>query len=185
MARPQKHPLRELTEEERGWLERLRRAPSQPADQVARARELLAVAAGQTFTAAARAAGRRSGDAVAHLVVRFNAKGLDALAAGHGGGSAPQYGPAERERILAEFRRVPDRERDGTASWSMATLRRALQVAPNGLSAVSIDTIWKVLREAGYSWQRDRTWCATGTVRRKRKRGVVTVVDPDSAPKKS
>jgi hypothetical protein len=50
---------------------------------------------------------------------------------------------------------------------------------------VSRDAIWRVLRDAGYSWQRDRTWCATGTVRRKRKSGVVTMVDPDTTPKKT
>ena len=71
MARPQKHPLRALTEEEQEWLERLSRAQSQPSDQGARAKELLAVAAGQTCTDAAHAAGRRSGDAVAQLVARF------------------------------------------------------------------------------------------------------------------
>lgn len=185
MARPQKQPLRELSREERMWLERLSRAQSQPADQVARARELLAVAAGQTFTAAARAAGRRSGDAVAQLVARFNEKGLDALETGHGGGPGVKYGAAQRERILQEFRRPPDREQDGTAAWSVATLQRALATAPDGLPGVSMDTVWKVLRAAGYSWQRDRTWCNTGTVQRKRKAGVVTVADPDAAAKKS
>ena len=184
MTRQQKHPLRALTEEERSCLERLSRADGQPAGQVARAKEVLAVAAGQSFTDAAHAAGRRSGDAVAHLVARFNETGLEALVSGHGGAPPLKYGSLERERVLAEFRRTPDRERDGTATWSIATLRRALQAA-DGLAGVSSDTVWKVLREAGYSWQQDRTWCATGAVRRKRKRGVVLVVDPDTAPKKS
>ena len=44
-----------------------------------------------------------------------------------------------------------------------------------------------VLREAGYSYQRTRTWCPTGTAARKRKAGTVTVTvtDPDAGPKKS
>jgi len=41
------------------------RATSEPASPVARAKGLLVVANGATFTAAAQAAGRRSGDAVA------------------------------------------------------------------------------------------------------------------------
>jgi hypothetical protein len=50
---------------------------------------------------------------------------------------------------------------------------------------VSTATILQVLWEAGYSWQRSRTWCATGTAQRKRQDGtVVTVNDPEAAPKK-
>src|SRR5688500_16693057 len=98
MSRRKVDPLRVLTAEEVSALERMSRAPSQPAGQVARAKALLAVAAGQTYTEAAQVAGRRSGDAVSQLVARFNRTGLAALEAGHGGGPAPTYGPAERER---------------------------------------------------------------------------------------
>jgi hypothetical protein len=38
------------------------------------------VATGQTYTAAAHAADRRSGDAVSQLVTRFNQHGLAAIA---------------------------------------------------------------------------------------------------------
>lgn len=185
MARRQKEPLRPLTAAEQAELEYLSRAGSERADRVARAKALLAVAAQATFSAAARAAGRRSGDAVAHLVARFNQEGLAALETRHGGGPAVQYGPGERERILAEFRRSPDREGDGTATWSLSTLQRALRRAPEGLPRVSTWTILSTLWEAGYTWQRSRTWCATGKVRRQRKTGVVTVEDPDAVAKKS
>jgi hypothetical protein len=50
------------------------------------------------------------------------------------------YGPAERDRILAEFRRPPDRQRDGTATRSLNTLQRALRRAPDGLPKVSTYT---------------------------------------------
>src|SRR5437016_5430434 len=122
MARPPKAPLRPLTEAERAALDQIARAGSERADRVARAKALLA-----------RAAGRRSGDAVADLVGRFNAEGLAALAPRHGGGPPVVYDAARRERILREVRRAPDRERDGTATWSLATLRRALRAAPDGL----------------------------------------------------
>jgi transposase len=151
---------------------------------VAHAVALLAVAQGASYTAAARAAGRHSNDAVAHLVAHFNRHGLDAIEPAHGGGPRVQYGAAERERILAEWRRLPDRERDGTATWSLTTLQRALRRAPDGLPAVSTYTIWRVLHDAGVSWQRDRSWCQTGRARRRRKRGEVVVVDPDAAAKK-
>ena len=89
MTRRQKDPLRALTPEEQTTLERLSRSQSEPASHVARAKALLAVAAGQSYTAAAYAAGRRSGDAVAQLVTRFNQHGLVAIVPGHGGGSPP------------------------------------------------------------------------------------------------
>ena len=75
MCRPQKEPLRPLKEQERTELERLRRSQREPAVHVARAQALLAVAAGANFTAAAHAAGRRSGDGVAKLVARFQRAG--------------------------------------------------------------------------------------------------------------
>ncbi|MGB6846649.1 MAG: hypothetical protein WBG05_00425 [Thermoanaerobaculia bacterium] len=59
MTRRMKDPLRPLTDEEREVLEQISRARSEPASHVARAKALLAVADGQSYTAAARAAGRR------------------------------------------------------------------------------------------------------------------------------
>ena len=185
MTRRQKDPLRPLSEEERAALERLSRAQSEPASHVARARLVLAVAAGQSYAAAARGVGRRSGDAVARLVARFNREGLAAIAPGHGGGAAVVYGAAARARIRAEVRRAPDRDEDGTATWSLSTLCRALRRAPDGLPEVSEYTIWCVLRGAGRRWQRSRSWCETGVVVRKRKADPAVVTDPDTAPKKS
>ena len=182
---PQKEPLRPLTAAERLALEQVARARSEQADRVARARALLAVAAGKRFTEAAQAVGRRSGDAVAHLVSRFNTEGLAALDPRHGGGPPVVYDAAARERILREFRRAPDRERDGTATWSLTTLQRALRRAPDGLPTVSTVTILQTLWDAGYTWQHSRTWCRTGTVLRKRKSGTVEVTDPDATPKKN
>ncbi|HEY9662568.1 MAG TPA: hypothetical protein V6C65_29290 [Allocoleopsis sp.] len=72
MTRRQKHPLRVLTETEQQELERISRATSESVSRVARAKALLAVAQGHSYTAAAQTCGRRSGDAVAQLVERFN-----------------------------------------------------------------------------------------------------------------
>ena len=184
MPRPQKDPLRPLAPDEHAWLERLSRAHTEPAAQVARAKALLAVAAGARFTEAAHLAGRRSGDAVAHLVRRFNREGLAALAPGHGGGQPKRSTQVEQARILREAERVPDREQDRTATWSLVTLQRALRQAPDGLPGISTATIWSVLHDAGFRWGKDRSWCQTGTVIRKRKQGTVTVTDPDTTAKK-
>jgi transposase len=185
MTRHKVDPLRVLTDEEREVLSQIGRSTSAPASHVARAKALLAVADGKNYTEAAQAAGRRAGDAVAQLVSRFNQEGLAAVAPRHGGGSPPRYGASERERILREARRTPDRERDGTATWSLTTLQRALRQAPDGLPTVSTYTIGLVLHDAGFSWQASQSWCETGKVKRKRQSGVVVVTDPDAAPKKS
>lgn len=185
MTRPQKDPLRSLTEEERDVLEQIARSYSEPASHVARAKSLLAVADGKAYVEGARSAGRRSGKAVSQLVSRFNQEGLVAIEPRHGGGPQPLYGVAEQERILVEARRTPDREQDGTATWSLTTLQRALQDADDGLPEISTYTIWMTLHQAGWSWQQDRTWCDTGKVKRKRKAGIVEVVDPDTTPKKT
>jgi transposase len=184
MTLRQKEPLQVLSERERDELARISRSRSTPATMVARAKALLAVANGASYTQAAQQAGRRSGDAVSRLVQRFNGEGLDALEPQHGGGPTIVYGEAERERILVEVRRVPNRRQDGTATWSLTTLQRALRTAPDGLPQVSTYTILTVLHEAGWSWQQTRSWCDTGTVLRQRKAGVVTVTDPASDEKK-
>src|ERR671933_27544 len=46
------------------------------------------------------------------------------------------------------------------------------------LRAAASPTIWCVLHEAGLRWSKDRSWCETGTVSRKRKPGTVTLIDP-------
>ncbi len=173
MTRRKTDPLRPLTEAERVTL-----------GQVARAMALLAVADGASYTAAATAAGRCSGDGVAQLVARFNRTGLAALDTRHGGGPPTAYGATQRDRILREFQRPPDREGDGTATWSLTTLQRALRRAPDGLPQVSTWTILQTLWEAGYTFQASRTWCHTGTARRKRTDGtVVDTIDPHATPK--
>jgi transposase len=184
MSRRRKDPLRALTDNERASLEQLGRTTSAPASVVVRARALVAVADGCSYTEAARRVGRRSGDAVSELVARFNREGLAAVEPRHGGGPRVKYGPAERERILAEVHRTPDRERDKTATWSLTTLQGSLRGAEDGLPEVSTYTIWCVLHEADLSWQRDRSWCHTGRAKRRRKAGEVEVHDPDATVKR-
>jgi len=184
MGRSPKDPLRALTAEEQADLESISRARSAPAEAVTRAKILLAVAQGMNHTQAAQSVGRKSNDAVSVLVSCFNQVGLDALVPRHGGGFQPQCGEAERARIVREFERRPDLERDGTATWSLTTLQRALREAPDGLPRISTYTILNVLHEAGYSWQHNRSWSQTGQAVRKRKTGKVIVTDPDTEAKK-
>jgi hypothetical protein len=57
-------------------------------------------------------------------------------------------------------------------------------VRQEGLPRVGATTIRRVLHDAGSSYQRTRTWCPTGTAQRKRKAGVVQVVDPKTEEKR-
>src|SRR3712207_3921477 len=185
MSRHRKDPLRPLTPDERIALTRLSRSPSAPAAQVERARALLAIADGASYTAAAHQVGRQHTETLSAWVSRFNRDGLADVRPGHGGGARTRYGSDAQQRILAEWARTPQREPDGTATWSLSLLQKALRKAPDGLPKVSTYTVWRTLHEAGLSWQKSRTWCETGGAMRHRKHGVVRVSDPDAMAKKS
>lgn len=185
MSRRKNNPLRPLTADEQEALIQSSRSQAAPAAQVARAKMLLAVAAGSDYQEAARAAGRKSGDPVSARVARFNREGLAALGPRHGGGRRRRYDSPARTRILREAQRTPTPEHDGTATGSLSTRRTARRRAPDGLPTVSTFTLWSVLREAGYTYQGTRTWCPTGTARRQRKAGIATVTGPDAEPPKS
>jgi transposase len=182
MATMQKERLRPLTLAEQRELETIVKASSERVDRVQRATALLAVAGGRAFSAAARAAGYRSPQAVTYLVRRFNRVGLAVLRMAAGRGRPPTYDAAARARIVATAQRPPGRKTDGTATWSLSTLERT--VRREGLPRVGATTIRRVLGDAGSSYQRTRTWCPTGTAQRKRKAGVVRVVDPKTEEKR-
>lgn len=176
MAPRQQEGLRAVTAEERAALARVQQTSSGRHDAVQRATALLAVAGGASFAAAARGAGYAGGGTVHALVKRFNARGLGALTIAPGRGRRRTYDAATRARVVALAQRSPDRKVDGTATWSLSTLARAAQreVCP----APKARTIAQILRDAGSSYQKTRTWCPTGTAERQRKAGVVRVVDP-------
>lgn len=110
MSRRKKDPLRELIDPERRELVQLSQSQVAPAVEVIRVKILLAVTDGDGYQDAARSVGRRSGDAVSHLVTRFNAAGVSALTPRHGGGRKPTYGP-KRGRGSMPRRHGPQRPR--------------------------------------------------------------------------
>ena len=177
------HELRELDTEEQAELEGLSRSSAAPAAWVARAKAIRWVQQGGSYAEAGRRIGRTNGDGVSALVKRFNAEGLEAIIPRHGGGKQ-KYSAVERQRIVAAVERRPTAAGDGTNSWSLMTLRDAIRRAPDGLPEVSTETISRVLHDAGYTWQADRSWCQTGEVQRQRKAGPVVVTDPDATAKK-
>jgi transposase len=150
---------------------------------VIRAKAILAVANSADYQEAARLAGQKSGDSDSRVVARFNTAGLLVLQPRHRGGPNVKYHAAERKRVLRDAWQVPDPAIDGTNTWSLTTLQKALRKAEDGLLEFSTERIWAILQEAGFRWQKSRSWCETGQVARKRKRGVVQVADPDTAKK--
>jgi transposase len=182
MVQPQKDPLRAVSEQEEQELQRLVKATSERLDVVRRAKALLAVKAGQSFTEAAHTVGLKSGDGVGKLVKRFHEHGPAALSIAAGAGRKPTYTSDQQARILQEVQRAPDRREDGTANWSLSTLQQALRKMD--LPDIARETIRQVLHEAGYSFQQTRTWCRTGYALRKRKSGTVTTYDPETPEKK-
>ena len=111
-----KDPLPPLPAAERKNPPRLSRSPSAPAAEVDRARALLAIAEGASYTAAARLVGRGHNETISAWVSRFNREGLAAVRPHHGGGPRLRYGVHEQQRILAEWARAPQREQDGSAT---------------------------------------------------------------------
>jgi transposase len=179
---PQREPLRRLSRAERAALQRIAKSTSERVDQVRRATALLAVAHTGVFIDAAREAGLHSGTTVADLVARFNRHGLAAVRIARGRGRRPMYAASARAQIVAAAQRSPNRRTEGTATWSLSTLQRALR--RGSFPMLGTSTIRRVLQDAGSSYQRTRTWCPTGTAQRKRKAGVVTVVDPQTEVKR-
>src|SRR3989440_4960630 len=168
MSRSASESLRALTEEETKELHRVSRASSETRIRHQRAVALLAVAEGKSLSEAARLVGWKSHDPVTKVTRRFNSLGLCALDDLPRPGPHRRYGPAEQARILQEAQRTPDRKEDATGTWSLTLLQRALRSAPDGLPQVSTFTILYTLHEAGYSWQKSRTWCETGKTLRKK-----------------
>lgn len=178
MAAGAQEPLRELTDAERKHLAALVRARSERGDVRQRAVARLAVAEGQSREAAARRAGYAHGYSVSRLIQRGTQRGLAALEIAPGRGRTPLYTAADRQQIVGTLQEAPERATDQSATWSLTLLQRRRRA--HGLGRVSRDTVQRTLRQAGYSWQRTRTWCPTGTARRPRQAGVVPVTDPEA-----
>jgi transposase len=181
MGRPVRESLRPFSKPEEQELQRVVKASSERVDSVRRAKGLLAVAEGKSRTAAGREAGL-SREGVTQVIKEFNQRGLDILSIAPGRGRKPTYTSEQQARILAEVQREPDRKADQTATWSLMLLRQALR--QTDLPEIAAETIRLVLHEAGYSYQRTRTWVRTGYALRVRKSGTVTTYDQETPEKK-
>lgn len=154
----QKVSLRQLTQHEREELSRKAQSSSERVDIVKKAKALLAVADGCTFTAAGKQA-EMSREGVSQLVQRFSQRGLGVLVIAPGRGRKPTYTSQDHERILQEVQRCPHLDTDQSTVWSLSLLQRSLR--SKGLPHIGSTTIRHVLQTYGWSYLQTRTWQQT------------------------
>jgi transposase len=156
MGFPQKRPLRQLTSQEREELSQKATSEVEGVSTVKRARALLAVADGCSFTEAGRQVGM-SRDGVSQLVERFYQRGVEALSIAPGRGRKPTYTSQDHEQILHEIQRHPTWDVDQCLIWSLPLLQKSLHA--KGVLDISPRTIRRVLLAHGWKYQpTTRTW---------------------------
>src|SRR6201997_618222 len=126
-----------LNEEQQLELSRIAQSRSLPAGYVFRARLILMLAEGASFTTIKQRLGTTA-PTIIRWKHRFIAAGLDGLDTSHPGQPASVLTPKLRARILSATRRQP---KDGSTHWSCRKLAAAL--------GVSKDAVHRVWKEAG------------------------------------
>jgi transposase len=156
MGAQQKRPLRQLTPQEWEELSQKATSISEPLSTVKKAKALLAVADGWTFTEAGRQVGM-SRDGVSQLVERFHHRGVGVLSVAPGRGRKPTYTSQDHEQILQEIQRRPTWDVDQCTVWSLPLLQKSLYA--KGFLDICPKTIRLVLQAHGWKYQQTtRTW---------------------------
>jgi transposase len=127
-----------LTADERVELQRRTRSRSIRAEDARRAKVILMLADGESFTTIATALGCYPAY-IARWKQRFESARLDGLQAKYRGQPATVRTPALEARVLAKTRQKP---RDGSTHWSTRKLAKVL-----GISHMLVARVW---RRAGY-----------------------------------
>ena len=152
---PARIPLRDLTPDERGELERLAHARTAPARLVERAKIVLAAADVQSVGAIAAEAGI-SRPTVSAWVRRFNDGGLTALEDRPRAGRPHTYDADQRAAVLAAALTTPKDLGLPFGCWTLDRLRAYL----NEHKAIPIkrSRIDELLRAEGLRWRHQETW---------------------------
>src|SRR6201982_2910222 len=126
-----------LSEERQRELHRIAQSRFLPAGYVFRARLILMLAEGASFSTIKQRLGTTA-PTISRWKQRFLAAGMDGLDTNHPGESAAVLTPKLRARILSTTRKKP---KDGSTHWSCRKLAAAL--------GVSKDAVHRVWKEAG------------------------------------
>lgn len=151
--RPPEVFVRELTPREG---QRLRSASRRAKYQSKRQRAMIVLASATGMPAPQIAAMIGTDESHVRKVIHaFNAKGLDSLDPDYRGGRPSKTTPAQRDRIVAVARTRPDHQGVALTRWSLPRLRAHLDEMGIHLSAEALRAL---LRNAGLSHQRTRSW---------------------------
>src|SRR6202050_4276236 len=126
-----------LTGNQRSELSRIAQSRSLPAGYVFRARLILMLAEGASFSTIQKSL-RTTAPTIIRWKQRFRASGMDGLDTSHPGQTASILTAKLRARILSSTRRKP---KDGSTHWSCRKLAAEL--------GVSKDAVHRVWKEAG------------------------------------
>src|SRR5271165_864106 len=138
-----------LSEDQQVELRRIAQSRSLPAGYVFRARLVLMLAEGASFSIIKQRL-RTTAPTISRLKSRFLASGLDGLDTHHPGQAATVLTPRLRARILSATRKKP---KDGSTHWSCRKLASAL--------GISKDAVHRVWNEAGLKPHRLQRYMAS------------------------
>lgn len=153
--RPPEVFVRELSLDEG---QRLRSISRRAKYQSKRERAMILLASATGMSAPEIAELVRTDDShVRKVIHEFNEKGFDSLDPDYRGGRPKKTTPAERDRIVAVARARPDTQGVALTRWSLRKLRPHL-VEQEIVAEICEETLRQVLRDAGLSHQRTRSW---------------------------
>jgi transposase len=95
---------------------------------------------------------------VRKVIHEFNEQGFDSLRPEYRGGRPRRITPAQRQRVVAVAGARPDSQGVPLARWSLDRLSAYLREHGVVISAIHL---WRLLAEAGLSFQRTRSWKAS------------------------
>jgi transposase len=147
--------VRQLRPQEAGQLKRISRTAKQFARRQ-RAQILLASATGMSAPQIA-AVVRTDENQVRRVIHEFNTLGFESLRPPRGGGRPQAIDQPTRDRIVAIALACPRSFGTPLNRWSLRRLRRYL-IRRKIIRQISVEGLRQVLRRAGASWQRTRTW---------------------------
>jgi transposase len=147
--------VRELRPQEGAQLKRISRTAKQFARRQ-RAQILLASASGMSAPQIAQVV-RTDENQVRRVIHEFNTLGMDSLRPHMGGGRPQAIDQPTRDRVVAIALACPRFYGQPLNRWSLRRLRRYL-LRRRIVASISVEGLRQVLRRAGASWQRTRTW---------------------------
>jgi transposase len=154
VMRPPEVFVRELSLEE---AEQLKRRSRRAKHQSTRVRAMILLASATRMSAPDIARLYRTDESHVRKVIHaFNDEGFDSLRPRYRGGRPKKTTPAERDRVVAIARARPDNQGVALTRWSLPRLAEHVE-AQLGL-ALCPETLRALLRDAGLSHQRTRSW---------------------------